>query len=74
MPRRSAREMRMGELLQIGQEWALSSDLEMWTVTSVHRRDCKVVLTNCAGGRMAVGFDELAKYWEPRDYSLLEAA
>lgn len=74
MPRRTQREMRMGELLQIGQEWALIGDLEIWTVQSVHRRDCKVILTNPAGGRKSSSFDDLRNYWEPRDHTLLEAA
>lgn len=74
MARRSSRELRMAEILGIGQEWAPVGELDIWTVASVHRRDCKVVLTNAAGARRPVGFEDLAKYWEPHDHTLMVEA
>lgn len=72
-PRRSKREMRMGEILAIGQEWAPAGELRVWTVRQVHRLDCQVVLESDAD-RKPVSFDDLRKYWEPRDHTLMEAA
>lgn len=71
--RRSANEMRVGRILQVGQEWAMVGDLDLWRVRQVHRVDCMVELER-GTERKRVGFDDLRNYWEPADHTLLEAA
>lgn len=73
MPRRSRNEMRLGEALQVGQEWAMVDDLDVWRVRQVHRVDCVVELV-CGTERKRVSFYDLRKHWEPSDHTVLEAA
>lgn len=70
--RRSANELRVGEALRVGQEWAKAGDLEIWRVRQIHRIDCQVEFQR-GNVRQRVGFGEVAKYWEPADPEVLAA-
>lgn len=71
--RRSRREVELGRLLRIGQDWAKCGDLIVWRVRQVHRLDCMVELIADAHHVVRISFGELLRNWEPADHEIEEA-
>lgn len=60
--RRSRVEIKIGQLLKIGQRWRRLDDRTVWTVAQVHRKDC-VAEMRCGARRDFVSFERLRCEW-----------